>query len=347
MNSNQSDQDIDETKGPLGPTSEPERSERPQILGHYRVDGELGRGGMGVVYVAYDTRLERRVAIKVLPQAITGDAKALSHFEQEARILAALDHPNIAMIYSLERAEDVAFITLQLVPGDTLAVRLTDGPLALDEAVSVARQTASALEAAHKRNVIHRDLKPANIQVTADGDVKVLDFGLAQILRSDSLTDERADGLAGTLGYMSPEQFKRLRSDFRTDIWSFGCIMYECLTGTKAFPGSNVGEFYRVTLTADPNMERLPENFRELVERCLAKDPNNRWSSFTEVKQALEDAVAGKGLEKTLSDTLEGALKVGQMAPTFSLANSEGVMTSSETLISMRPLIVHFYRGHW
>jgi serine/threonine protein kinase len=347
LNSDHTDQGIDETKGPLGPESDPESSERPQILGHYRVEGELGRGGMGVVYVAYDTRLERRVAIKVLPQAIAGDAKALSHLKQEARILAALDHPNIAMIYSLEQAEDVSFITLQLVPGDTLAVRLADGLLPLDEAISVGRQLASALEAAHKRNVIHRDLKPANIQVTADGDVKILDFGLAQILRSDSFRDERADGLTGTLGYMSPEQFKRLRTDFRTDIWSFGCIMYECLTGTKAFHGSNVDEFYRATVMADPNMEMLPENVRELVERCLAKDPSNRWSSFAEVKQALEVAVAGKGLEKTLSETLEGALKVGQMAPVFSLASSEGVMTSSETLISMRPLIVHFYRGHW
>ena len=347
MNSEHSDQDIDETIGPLGPTSEPETSAHPQLLGHYRVEGELGRGGMGVVYVARDTRLERRVAIKVLPQAIAGDAKALSHFEQEARILAALDHPNIAMIYSLERAEDLSFITLQLVPGDTLAVRLAEGPLTLVEASAIGLQTVSALEAAHKKNVIHRDLKPANIQVTPDGDVKVLDFGLAQMLRSDSLTEERAARLSGTAGYMSPEQFQRLRSDVRTDIWSFGCIMYECLTGTKAFQGSNLGEFYRATLTAEPDMERLPENFRELVERCLAKDPNDRWSSFIEVREALESAVAGKDLEKTLSETQQGALKVGQTAPRFSLANSEGVMTSSETLLSKGPLILHFYRGHW
>ena len=347
MNSEHSDQDIDRTKGSWGPTPEPEKSEHPQLLGHYRVEAELGRGGMGVVYVARDTRLERRVAIKVLPQAIARDAKALSHFEQEARILAALDHPNIAMIYSLERAENLSFITLQLVLGDTLAVRLADGPLTLEEAISVGLQTASAIEAAHKKGVIHRDLKPANIQVTPDGDVKVLDFGLAQMLRSDSLSEERADRVTGTLGYMSPEQFQLRRSDVRTDIWSFGCIIYECLTGTKAFDGSNVGEIYRATLTADPDVERLPENFRELVERCLAKDPSDRWSSFIEVREVLEGAVAGKDLKRTLSETLERALKVGQTAPRFALANSEGVMKSSESLISMGPLILHFYRGVW
>jgi serine/threonine protein kinase len=302
---------------------------------------------MGIVYVAHDTRLERRVALKVLPQAIARDAKAIALFEQEARILAALDHPNIAMIYSLERSEDLSFITLQLVPGDTLAVRLTDGPLTLEDAISVALQTASALEAAHKKGVIHRDLKPANIQVTPDGVVKVLDFGLAQMLRSDSLSEERADHVTGTAGYMSPEQFQLRAPDVWTDIWSFGCIIYECLTGTKAFDGSSVGEIYRATLTADPDVERLPENFRELVERCLAKNPSDRWSSFIEVKEALDGAVSEKDLERTLSETRERALKVGQKAPRFALANSEGVMKSSETLCSMGPLILHFYRGVW
>jgi serine/threonine protein kinase len=347
VTSEHSDQDLDRTTGPRGPTSEHQTSNHPEILSHYRVEGELGRGGMGIVYVAHDTRLERRVALKVLPQAIARDAKAIALFEQEARILAALDHPNIAMIYSLERSEDLSFITLQLVPGDTLAVRLTDGPLTLEDAISVALQTASALEAAHKKGVIHRDLKPANILVTPDGVVKVLDFGLAQMLRSDSLSEERADHVTGTAGYMSPEQFQLRAPDVWTDIWSFGCIIYECLTGTKAFDGSSVGEIYRATLTADPDVERLPENFRELVERCLAKNPSDRWSSFIEVKEALDGAVSEKDLERTLSETRERALKVGQKAPRFALANSEGVMKSSETLCSMGPLILHFYRGVW
>jgi serine/threonine protein kinase len=347
LNSKPSDQEIDKTKGPWGSTPDSAKSEHPRLLGHYRVEGELGRGGMGVVYVAQDTRLERRVAIKVLPEAIARDAKALSHFEQEARILAALDHPNIAMIYSLERAEDVAFITLQLAAGDTLAVRLADGPLTIEEAISVGLQTASALEAAHKKGVVHRDLKPANIQVTPDGEVKVLDFGLAQMLTSDSLSEERVDRVTGTLGYMSPEQFQLRPSDIRMDIWSFGCIIFECLTGTKAFDGSNVGEIYRATLTSNPDMESLPDSFRKLVDRCLAKDPIDRWSNFTEVREILEDAVAGKDLERTLSETLEHALKVGQTAPSFALVNSEGVMKSSEALISRGPLILHFYRGVW
>jgi serine/threonine protein kinase len=347
LNSDHSDHEIDRTIGPSDATPDSEKSEHPQFLGHYRVEGELGRGGMGVVYVAQDTRLQRRVAIKVLPEVIARDANALSHFEQEARILAALDHPNIAMIYSLERDEDVAFLTLQLVPGDTLAVRLADGPLTIEEAISVGLQTASALGAAHKKGVVHRDLKPANIQVTPDGDVKVLDFGLAQMLSSDSLSDERADRVTGTLGYMSPEQFQLQPSDVRMDIWSFGCIIFECLTGAKAFDGSNAGEFYRATLTADPDVERLPKSFRELVGRCLEKDPGDRWSNFIEVREVLEGAVAGKGLDRILSETLERALEVGQTAPRFELANTEGVVKSSETLISRGPLILHFYRGVW
>jgi serine/threonine protein kinase len=302
---------------------------------------------MGVVYVAQDTRLGRRVAIKVLPQAIARDPQALSQLEQEARILAALDHPNIAMIYSLERAEDLSFITLQLVPGETLSARLEAGPLTLEDVVSIGIQIASALEAAHKKGVIHRDLKPANIQVTPAGEVKVLDFGLAQMPRGDSPSEDRPERVTGTVGYMSPEQFQLLGSDMRTDIWSFGCIIYECLTGVKAFDGFNAAAIYNATLTDDPDLQVLPESIRELVARCLAKEPAGRWSSFQEVREVLKGAIGGKDLATTLSETQEQALKVGQRAPRFALANSKGAMKSLETLMSKGPLILHFYRGVW
>jgi serine/threonine protein kinase len=347
LNSEHTDQNIDRTTGFSRPAPEAETSVPPEFLGHYRVEGELGRGGMGVVYLGQDTRLQRRVAIKVLPQAIARDAKTLARFEQEARILATLDHPNIATIYSLEQAEDVSFITLQLVPGETLADRLSKGPLTLEDAIDVGRQTASALEAAHEKGVIHRDLKPANIQVTPDGAIRILDFGLAQMLRSDSSLEDPPEKVTGTLGYMSPEQLQAFPPDVRADIWSFGCILYESLTGTKAFEGSNVSEVFNATLSADPDMDRLPESLRELVERCLRKDPSDRWSTFSEVREALERAVAGKNLETILSETLERSLSVGQTAPSFVLSDSEGVERTLESLIETGPLILHFYRGVW
>jgi serine/threonine protein kinase len=347
LNSEDSDQNLDRTTGFSPPPEEVETSSPPEFLGHYRIEGELGRGGMGVVYLGRDSRLQRQVAIKVLPQSIASDAKALARFEQEARILATLDHPNIATIYSLEQDKNVSFITLQLIPGETLAARLSKGPLTLEDAVDIGMQTASALEAAHEKGVIHRDLKPANIQVTPEGAVRILDFGLAQVLRSDSLLEDPPEPVTGTLGYMSPEQLKAFPPDVRADIWSFGCILYECVTGRKAFDGSGVSEVFRAILSSNPDMNELPEGIRELVERCLRKDPSERWPAFSEVTEALEKAVAGKGMESILSETMGRALSVGQAAPSFMLSNSDGVESSLKSLIATGPVILHFYRGAW
>jgi serine/threonine protein kinase len=221
-------------------------------LGPYEILSLLGRGGMGDVYRARDTRLDRQVAIKVLPEAFTGDPVRLARFEREAKLLASLNHPNIAAIYGLEEADGKLFLVLELVEGETLAEWLSRGPLPMEMALGVCRQIAEGVEAAHERGIIHRDLKPGNVKITPEGKVKILDFGLAKayqkegslpdLSRSPTLTDEmtRPGVILGTAAYMSPEQAKGKPVDKRADIWAFGCVLFECLTGEGAFQGETI-----------------------------------------------------------------------------------------------------------
>ena len=218
-------------------------------LGPYSVTAKIGEGGMGEVYQARDTKLDRDVALKVLPEAFTQDPDRLARFEREAKVLASLNHPNIGSIYGLEEADGVRALVLELIEGPTLADRIAQGPIPLGEALPIATQIAEALEAAHEQGVIHRDLKPANIKVKDDGTVKVLDFGLAKALAGDAQGPDLSQSptmtasmggthegvILGTAAYMSPEQARGQTLDKRTDIWSFGCVLYEMLTGRAAF----------------------------------------------------------------------------------------------------------------
>ncbi|HVE66448.1 MAG TPA: serine/threonine-protein kinase, partial [Thermoanaerobaculia bacterium] len=230
-------------------------------LGHYRIEGQLGAGGMGVVYLARDAVLRREVALKVLPDAFASDPERLARFEREAQLLASLTHPNIAAIHGMEQADAVRYLVLELVPGETLAERLTGGPLPVDEALEVCRQIAEALEAAHEKGIIHRDLKPANVKITPAGKVKVLDFGLAKafgpgpsdadLSQSPTITTggTQQGVILGTAAYMSPEQARGKALDKRTDIWSFGCVLYEALTGRPAFVGETISDTMAGILT--------------------------------------------------------------------------------------------------
>ncbi|MEE9231534.1 MAG: serine/threonine-protein kinase, partial [Acidobacteriota bacterium] len=234
-------------------------------LAHYRIEAKIGAGGMGEVYRATDTKLGRAVAIKVLPDAWAQNPERLTRFDQEARLLAALNHPNIAAIYGLEEADGIRFLALELVPGDTLAERIAAGPLPVDEAVQICSQIAEALEAAHERGIIHRDLKPANVKVTPDGKVKVLDFGLAKAFETGSGTavdlsqsptvsfkESREGMILGTAAYMSPEQARGKPVDKRTDLWALGCVLYETLTGKQVFEGETISDMIGAILRGEP-----------------------------------------------------------------------------------------------
>ena len=242
-----------------------------KTIRHYKVIEKIGQGGMGVVYRAEDTNLSREVAIKVLPEQFTQDPQRLARFEREAKLLASLNHPNIAAIYGLEEADGVRFLALELVPGETLAERVAKGPVPVEEALEVCRQIAEGVEAAHEKGVIHRDLKPANVKVTPEGKVKILDFGLAKafeaetpdadISQSPTLTEEmtRAGVILGTAAYMSPEQAKGEAVDKRADIFAFGCVLYELLTGTRTFDGKTITETLAKIPEGEPNWAALPD----------------------------------------------------------------------------------------
>ena len=263
-----------------------------QTLSHYRIVEKIGEGGMGEVYRAEDTSLKREVAIKVLPDRFTEDPQRLARFEREAQLLASLNHPNIASIHELEEADGVRFLSLELVEGETLAERVAKGPLPVEEALEVCRQIAEGVEAAHEKGVIHRDLKPANVKITPEGKVKVLDFGLAKafeeetaaadISQSPTLTEEmtKAGVILGTAAYMSPEQAKGKPVDKRADIFAFGAVLYELLTGKRAFEGETITETIAAVLKSEPTWDALPGNtpwrIKELLEDCLQKDPHDR-----------------------------------------------------------------------
>jgi serine/threonine protein kinase len=279
-----------------------------KTLGHYRVGEQLGRGGMGEVYLADDLNLNRKVALKFLPEAFTGDPERMARFEREAKLLASLNHPNIAAIYGLEQAEGKRFLVLELVEGETLAQRLSKGPLSVEEALGMCRQIAEGLEAAHEKGVIHRDLKPANVMITEGDKVKILDFGLAKALsdetqsidssQSPTLTEAmtRPGVILGTAAYMSPEQAKSKAVDKRADIWAFGCILYECLTGKRAFEGETVTETLASVLKNEPDWQALPvtipSNIRFVLRRCLEKEIRRRFRDAADVRIEMEEALA-------------------------------------------------------
>jgi Tol biopolymer transport system component len=273
-----------------------------KTLGHYRVGEQLGHGGMGEVYLADDLNLNRKVALKFLPDAFAADPERMARFEREAKLLASLNHPNIAAIYGLEQAEGKRFLVLELVEGETLAQRLSKGALPLEEALGICRQIAEALEAAHEKGVIHRDLKPANVMITDGDKVKILDFGLAKALadetqsvdssQSPTLTEAmtRPGIILGTAAYMSPEQAKGKAVDKRADIWAFGCILYECLTGKRAFEGETVTETLAAVLTREPEWEKIPATVRPLLRRCLERDAKKRLRDIGDAYALLESA---------------------------------------------------------
>ena len=274
-------------------------------LGHYDVTALIGEGGMGRVYQATDTKLKRQVALKILPEAFSADPERLARFQREAEVLASLNHPGIAAIYGLEEAEGTRALVLELVEGPTLADRIKRGPILLDEALPIAKQIAEALEAAHEAGVIHRDLKPANIKVREDGTVKVLDFGLAKAFQPDATGDPSQSPtltaaatqmgvIMGTAAYMSPEQARGKPVDKRADIWAFGCVLYEMLTGQMAFHGEDVSLTLASVMKSDLNVKRLPDDIpptvRTTLRRCLEKDPAERIRDIGDVQLAMRGA---------------------------------------------------------
>ena len=282
----------------------------------FEVRALIGRGGMGEVYRALDTKLARDVAIKVLPSAFTADVGRLASFEREARVLASLNHPHIAAIHGVEERDGIRGLVLELVEGETLADVLQRSEAAgrsglrLQEVLGYARQIAEALEAAHKKGITHRDLKPANIAITPDGVVKLLDFGIAKVVTGDGpgvdlahtahTTIEATLGgfIAGTAGYMSPEQARGRPVDNRTDIWAFGCVLYEMLSGRRAFAGETLSDTIAAILDDDPNWSRLPRDTpraaRRLMQRCLEKDLQQRLSDIGDARIELEQVLRGE-----------------------------------------------------
>ncbi|MFN7932073.1 MAG: protein kinase [Bryobacteraceae bacterium] len=275
-------------------------------IGPYEITGTLGAGGMGEVYRGRDARLNRDVALKVLPPALARDRDRMDRFSREAQLLASLNHPNIASLYGLEESGDIRALVMELVEGPTLAERIERGPMPLDEAVPIARQIAEGLEAAHEKGVIHRDLKPANVKVTPDGIVKILDFGLAKAMDEveASTPDVNAPTIKhsptktgiimGTAGYMSPEQARGKAVDRRADIWAFGVVVYEMLSGRPLYGGETAPETMAAVILTEPRLESLPANLpgqlRRLLERCLTKDPKQRLRDIGEARILLEEA---------------------------------------------------------
>ncbi|MGQ0732845.1 MAG: protein kinase domain-containing protein [Acidobacteriota bacterium] len=301
-------------------------------VGPYHVVEKLGEGGMGDVYRARDTRLHRDVALKVLPDAFTGDPDRLARFQREAEILATLNHVNIGHIYGLEEAESLRALVLELVEGPTLADRLTRGPIALDEALPIASQIADAVEAAHARDIIHRDLEPANIKLRPDGTVKVLDFGLAKALAQEWPGDGDVSAptmtggmtwagvVLGTPAYMSPEQAKGRATDRRADVWAFGCVLFELLAGRRAFDGETASETIAKVLERDAEWSALPGGLPpallRLLRRCLQKDPRRRLHDMADVRLELEEA-ASPGLAASAESAVSIAAATSAPRPVW------------------------------
>src|SRR5687767_12750529 len=293
-------------------------------LGPYEIVSAIGAGGMGEVYRATDNNLKRSVAIKVLPASVAGDADRLTRFQREAEVVAALNHTNIAAIYGLEKTPDFTALVMELVEGEDLSQRISRGAIPLDEALPIARQIADALEAAHEQGIIHRDLKPANIKVRPDGTVKVLDFGLAKVMAGDAVSSAAGSHtisptftspammtsvgmILGTAAYMAPEQARGKAVDRRADIWAFGVVLYEMLTGTRAFGDEDVSMTLSKILQREPDFDALPSTVparvRQVLRVCLRKDPKQRVADIRDVRLALEGAFETVGPQTTTTSS--------------------------------------------
>ena len=292
-------------------------------IGPYEVQAAIGAGGMGEVYRARDTRLNRDVAIKILPSGFALEPDRLARFKREAQLLASLNHTNIAAVYGFEESDSVQALVLELVDGPTLADRIAEGRLPLDEALAIARQIAAALDAAHEHGIVHPDLKPANIKVRPDGTVKVLDFGLAkafepisasgpQVTASPTITSPAMTQMGvvlGTAAYMSPEQARGKPVDKRADIWAFGVVLYEMVTGTRLFDGETVSDTLAVVLTKEPTWERVPPRVQPLLKRCLQRDPKLRLRDIGDIEVLLHEPSMVKE-QRPIPWILAGALAI-------------------------------------
>jgi Tol biopolymer transport system component len=292
-------------------------------LGLYEIVSPLGAGGMGEVYRAHDAKLGRDVALKVLSEAFARDAERMARFQREAKVLASLNHPNIASIYGLEDSGPTHALVMELVEGPTLADRIKSGPIPIDEAVLIAKQIAEGLEYAHERGIVHRDLKPANIKVSSDDAVKILDFGLAKAVEGEAVENDMASSptlahmatqagfILGTAAYMSPEQAKGKPVDRRADIWAFGCVFYEMLTGKMAFGGETVTDILASVVRSEPDWSQLPEGTplraRVLLQRCLQKDPKQRLRDIGDARISLDEIISGAPLEAPTPGELAAA----------------------------------------
>jgi serine/threonine-protein kinase len=299
-------------------------------LGTYEVVSAIGAGGMGEVYQAHDTKLGRDVAIKVLPEAFAHDPEKLSRFQREAKLLASLNHSNIATIHGLEDSNGTSYLVMELVAGENLAERVRrDGAVPVEEALAIAKQIAEALEAAHEKGIIHRDLKPANVKLTPEGKVKVLDFGLAKAFAGDTSTEDignsptlsmaatMAGTILGTAAYMSPEQARGKAVDKRTDIWAFGCVLYELLTGRQAFLGESTTEILAAVLRGEPDWQALPAStpakIRDLLRRCLQKEMSKRARDAGDARIEIEEALAAPAMVESTA-AVKGIRALGRRA---------------------------------
>ena len=311
-------------------------------LGPYEIGAPLGAGGMGEVYRARDTKLGRDVALKILPAIFATDPERMARFRREAQVLASLNHPHIGAIYGFEDSGGVHALVMELVEGPTLADRIAPGAIPLDEALQIAREIAEALEAAHERGVIHRDLKPANIKITPDGNVKVLDFGLAKALESDPSSTNIHNSptvttmatlpgvILGTAAYMSPEQAKGKSVDRRTDIWAFGCVFFEMLAGKRPFEGETVSDALAAVIRAEPEWSLLPSNtpqtIRNLLQRCLKKDPRQRLQAIGDARIGIEEVLSGASQD--LPSAVEMRTATWRRAPSWAVGAAAVILAA-------------------
>jgi eukaryotic-like serine/threonine-protein kinase len=325
-----------------------------KTLGHYEITSQLGKGGMGEVYQAKDQILGRDVAIKVLPEEFAKDTDRVARFQREAKLLASLNHPNIGAIHGLEESDGTNFLVLELVEGETLADQIKKGPIPVEESLKLALQIAEALEAAHEKGVIHRDLKPANIKVTPEGKVKVLDFGLAKAFAAEqenlNLTNSptlsnaatQQGVILGTAAYMSPEQARGKAVDKRADVWAFGCLLYEMLSGHRTWTGDTVTDIIASALAKDPDFTKLPSGLHprilELLSRCLQKDPAERWRDVgdirIEIKQILADS---RGVFMQPVTTAEPRKRLRTMLPWLAAAIVIGAIIAGIAVWKLKP----------
>ena len=329
-------------------------------IAHYRITAKIGQGGMGEVYQATDDRLNRDVAIKLLPESVENDPARLARFRREAQVLAALTHGNIAAVYGLEEQEGRSAIVLELVEGETLAERIARGALPVEDAREIAQQIAEALEAAHEKGIVHRDLKPANVKITPDGTVKVLDFGLAKALEPESSEQDistsptltaaatQAGVILGTAAYMAPEQAKGKPVDRRADVWAFGCVLYEMLTGRAPFAGDGVSEVLAHVITQEPDFQALPRTLPaqldDTIRRCLRKDPRMRLPDIAAARIALQEAAeapeTADASEERRAAWTPGVLLMGALALVLGLALVWALI--GKTTMTTRPTATHF-----